>query len=221
MPVEPLPSRFELPDPRSVDDDVIAIGGDLAPGTILQAYRRGMFPMPLPTGELAWWSPLERAILPLDRLRISRSLRKSVRRFDITVDQDFERVIDACADPGRPQGWITEDIRDAYVELHKMGWAHSVEVWNREVGLAGGLYGVSIGGLFAGESMFHEVSDASKVALVHLVVILSSRPGCLLDVQWLTPHLERMGARAVGRDEYLSRLPHALDISSPFGNDGR
>lgn len=219
--MEPLPSRFELPDPRSVDDDVIAIGGDLAPGTILQAYRHGMFPMPLPTGELGWWSPVERAILPLDHLRISRSLRKSVRRFDITVDQDFERVIDACADPGRPQGWITEGIRDAYVELHKMGWAHSVEVWNRDVGLAGGLYGVSIGGLFAGESMFHEVSDASKVALVHLVVILSSRPGCLLDVQWLTPHLARMGAQAIGRDEYLSRLPHALEISSPFGDDGR
>lgn len=177
--------------------------------------------MPLPSGELAWWSPRERAILPVDRLRISRSLRKSVRRFDITVDQDFERVIDACADPDRPQGWITEDIRDVYVELHKMGWAHSVEVWNRYVGLAGGLYGVSIGGLFAGESMFHEVSDASKVALVHLVVILSSKPGCLLDVQWLTPHLERMGAQVVGRDEYLNRLPAALEITSPFGNDGR
>lgn len=200
---------------------MIAIGGDLAPGTILQAYRSGMFPMPLPTGELAWWSPIERAVLPVDRLRISRSLRKSVRRFDITVDQDFERVIDACADPDRPQGWITEDIRDAYVELHKMGWAHSIEVWNRDVGLAGGLYGVSIGGLFAGESMFHEVSDASKVALVHLVVILSSKPGCLLDVQWETPHLERMGAKVVGRDEYLRRLPEALKVTSPFGNDGR
>lgn len=144
-----------------------------------------------------------------------------MRRFDITVDQDFERVIDACADPDRPQGWITEDIRDAYVELHKMGWAHSIEIWNREVGLAGGLYGVSIGGLFAGESMFHEVSDASKVALVHLVVIMSSRPGCLLDVQWLTPHLERMGATVVNRDEYLRRLPEALKVRSPFGNDGR
>lgn len=210
-----------LPDPRTVEDDVIAIGGDLAPGTILQAYRHGMFPMPLPTGELAWWSPMERAMLPLDQLRITRSLRRSVRRFDITVDQDFERVIDACADPERPQGWITEDIRDAYVELHKMGWAHSIEVWNREVGLAGGLYGVSIGGLFAGESMYHEVSDASKVALVHLVVILSSRPGSILDVQWLTPHLERMGAKIIGRDTYLDLLPSALERPSPFGHDGR
>lgn len=177
--------------------------------------------MPLPTGELAWWSPIERAILPVDGLRISRTLRRSVGRFDITVDQDFERVVDACADPDRPQGWITREIRDAYVELHKMGWAHSIEVWNRDVGLAGGLYGVSIGGLFAGESMFHEVSDASKVSLVHLVVILSSKPGCLLDVQWLTPHLETMGARAVGRDRYLEMLPDALNLESPFGRNGR
>jgi len=200
---------------------VVAIGGDLSPGTILQAYRQGMFPMPLPTGELAWWSPIERAILPLDALRISRSLRRSVGRFELTVDQDFERVVDACADPDRPQGWITGEIRDAYVELHKMGWAHSVEVWHRDVGLAGGLYGVSIGGLFAGESMFHEVSDASKVALVHLVVILSSRLGSVLDVQWLTPHLESMGAITVGRDAYLEMLPHALSLESPFGHDGR
>lgn len=214
-----MPSKFQLPDPRSVDDDVIAVGGDLAPGTILRAYRNGMFPMPLPDGRLAWWSPRERTILPLTDLKITRSLRQSVRKFSISVDEDFEAVIDACADPSRPEGWITTGIRAAYIELHRLGWAHSVEVWDSEGDLAGGLYGVSIGGLFAGESMFYQVSDASKVALVHLVVILSSRPGCLLDIQWLTPHLERMGAKVIGREEYLRRLPSALEVPSPFFGD--
>ncbi len=216
-----MPSKFTLPDPRTVDDDVIAVGGDLSPGTILQAYRHGMFPMPLPDGRLAWWSPQERAILPLGDLKISKSLRQSVRKFSISMDTDFASVIDACADPSRPQGWITEGIRDAYVELHRLGWAHSVEVWDSDGNLAGGLYGVSIGGLFAGESMFYQVSDASKVALAHLVVVLSSMPGCLLDVQWITPHLERMGARVIGRHRYLELLPGALQVTSPFEGGGR
>jgi leucyl/phenylalanyl-tRNA--protein transferase len=216
-----MPSKFTLPDPRTVDDDVIAVGGDLSPGTILQAYRHGMFPMPLPDGRLAWWSPQERAILPLGDLKISKSLRQSVRKFSISMDTEFSSVIDACADPLRPQGWITEGIRDAYVELHRLGWAHSVEVWDSDGNLAGGLYGVSIGGLFAGESMFYQVSDASKVALVHLVVVLSSIPGCLLDVQWLTPHLERMGARVIGRHRYFELLPGALQVTSPFEGGGR
>lgn len=216
-----MPSKFTLPDPRTVNDDVIAVGGDLAPGTILQAYRHGMFPMPLPDGQLAWWSPQERAVLPLSDLKISKSLRQSVRKFTISMDAEFSAVIDACADPSRPQGWITEGIRDAYVELHRLGWAHSIEVWDSEGNLAGGLYGVSMGGLFAGESMFYQVSDASKVALVHLVVVLSSRPGSLLDVQWLTPHLERMGATVIGRDRYLDLLPGALQVSSPFEGGGR
>jgi leucyl/phenylalanyl-tRNA---protein transferase len=215
-----MPSKFQLPDPRTVEDDIIAVGGDLAPGTILQAYRKGMFPMHLPDDRLAWWSPRERAILPLDGLKISRSLRQSVRRFTLSVDQDFEAVIDSCANPERPNGWINPDIRSAYGTLHQLGWAHSIEVWDSEGNLAGGLYGVAVGGLFAGESMFYEVSDASKVALVHLVVMLSDRPGCMLDVQWLTPHLERMGAVVIGRDEYLRRLPGALKASSPFNPGG-
>jgi leucyl/phenylalanyl-tRNA--protein transferase len=215
-----MPSKFQLPDPRTVDDDIIAVGGDLTPGTILQAYRRGMFPMHLPDGRLAWWSPRDRAILPLDQLKISRSLRQSVRRFTLSVDEDFEAVIDSCANPERPDGWINREIRDAYVNLHQLGWAHSIEVWDSEGRLAGGLYGVVVGGLFAGESMFYEVSDASKVALVHLVVMLSDRPGCLLDVQWLTPHLERMGAVVIGREEYLKKLPAALAANSPFDPAG-
>jgi len=215
-----MPSKFQLPDPRTVDDDIIAVGGDLTPGTILQAYRRGMFPMHLPDGRLAWWSPRDRAILPLDQLKISRSLRQSVRRFTLSVDEDFEAVIDSCANPERHDGWINREIRDAYVNLHQLGWAHSIEVWESEGRLAGGLYGVVVGGLFAGESMFYEVSDASKVALVHLVVMLSDRPGCLLDVQWLTPHLERMGAVVIGREEYLKKLPAALAANSPFDPAG-
>jgi leucyl/phenylalanyl-tRNA--protein transferase len=215
-----MPSKFQLPDPRTVDDDIIAVGGDLTPGTILQAYRRGMFPMHLPDGRLAWWSPRDRAILPLDQLKISRSLRQSVRRFTLSVDEGFEAVIDSCANPERPDGWINREIRDAYVNLHQLGWAHSIEVWESEGRLAGGLYGVVVGGLFAGESMFYEVSDASKVALVHLVVMLSDRPGCLLDVQWLTPHLERMGAVVIGREEYLKKLPAALAANSPFDPAG-
>jgi leucyl/phenylalanyl-tRNA--protein transferase len=179
-----------------------------------------MFPMHLPDDRLAWWSPQERAILPLDGLKISRSLRQSVRRFTLSVDQDFAAVIDSCANPERPNGWINPDVRAAYDTLHDLGWAHSIEVWDSEGSLAGGLYGVAVGGLFAGESMFYEVSDASKVALVHLVVMLSDRPGCMLDVQWLTPHLERMGAVVIGRDEYLRRLPDALNASSPFNPGG-
>lgn len=215
MPVEPLPSRFELPDPRSADGDVVAVGGDLAPGTILQAYRRGMFPMDLPDGHLGWWCPLERAIIPLQGLRVTRSLRQSTRRYFVTVDEDFRSVVNWCADIDRPNGWLTDEFVEAYSTLHDLGWAHSVEVWDSERDLVGGLYGVAIGGLFAGESMFHLARDASKVALVHLVVLMN-QGGDLLDVQWLTPHLESLGAVIIGRDEYLRRLPDALELQGPF-----
>jgi leucyl/phenylalanyl-tRNA--protein transferase len=210
-----MPSRFDLPDPKTADGDVVAVGGDLEPGTILQAYRRGMFPMHLPDGHLGWWSPVERAIIPLDGLNVSRSLRQSTRRYQISIDEDFGSVIQGCADVDRPSGWITEDFIDAYTELHRLGWAHSIEVWDRDWNLVGGLYGVAIGGLFAGESMFHLARDASKVALVHLVVVMN-QGGFLLDVQWLTPHLESLGATIVGRDEYLRRLPEALSLPGPL-----
>ncbi len=172
-----MPSSFELPDPSPDDGDVVAVGADLDPGTILQAYRKGLFPMGLPDGHLGWWSPVDRAILPLRGLHISRSLRQSTRRFQVSVDADFEAVIRGCADSRRRDPWITEEFVDAYTVLHRLGWAHSVEVWDNEGRLVGGLYGVAIGGLFAGESMFHEVRDASKVALVHLVVVMSQRWG--------------------------------------------
>lgn len=215
MPVEPSPSRFELPDPSTAIGDVVAVGGDLEPGTILQAYRRGMFPMNLPEGDLAWWSPVDRTILPLDGLKISRSLRQSTRRYMVTIDVDFGAVIRACARAERPGGWITQEFVEAYTELYRLGWAHSVEVWDEDRVLVGGLYGVAVGGLFAGESMFHLARDASKVALVHLTVVMN-QGGRLLDVQWQTPHLESLGAVVVGREEYLRRLPEALAAPGPF-----
>lgn len=214
-----MPSRFDLPDPGTADGDVVAVGGDLEAGTILQAYRRGMFPMNLPDGPLAWWSPVERAVLPLSGLKISRSLRQSMRHYTVSVDRDFDAVIVGCADSNRPNGWITPEFIDAYTNLHRLGWAHSIEVWDSTGELAGGLYGVSVGGLFAGESMFHVSRDASKVALVHLVVVMN-RGGSLLDVQWLTPHLETMGAVEIGRDEYLRRLPSAIVMPGPFADGG-
>lgn len=216
VPIEPPQSRYDLPSPSPDDGDVVAVGADLEPGTLLQAYRKGLFPMYLPDGHLGWWSPVERAILPLDRLRISRSLRRSTRRFRVSVDADFEGVIRGCVESDRPDGWITEDFVTAYTSLHRLGWAHSVEVWDDSGELAGGLYGVAIGGLFAGESMFHRARDASKVALVHLVVVMSQGGGELLDVQWLTPHLESLGAVVIGRDLYLERLPSALEGDDPF-----
>ena len=210
MPIEPLPSKFELPTPQDDDGDVVAVGADLEPGTILQAYRKGLFPMGLPDGHLGWWSPVDRAILPLRGLHISRSLRQSTRRFQVSVDADFEGVIRGCADSRRRDPWITKDFVDAYVQLHRLGWAHSVEVWDQDGRLVGGLYGVAIGGLFAGESMFHDVSDASKVALVHLLVVMNQGGGRLLDVQWQTPHLQSLGAVVIGRVAYLGKLDEAL-----------
>ena len=220
-PVEPLPSKFELPDPLSADGDVVAVGGDLAPGTLLQAYRKGMFPMNLPDGHLGWWSPVERAVIPLHGLRISRSLRQSCRRYFVTVDEDFDSVIEGCADPGREGGWITPEFVDAYSELHRLGWAHSIEVWDSDDRLAGGLYGVSIGGLFAGESMFHRSRDASKVALVHLLVVMNMGGGELLDVQWSTPHLESLGAVVIGKRSYLQKLERAIRGTDPFARSGQ
>lgn len=205
-----MPSRFDLPYPGRDDGDVVGVGADLEPGTLLQAYRKGLFPMGLPDGHLGWWSPVDRAILPLRGLHISRSLRQSTRRFQVSVDADFEGVIRGCADSRRRDPWITEEFVDAYTQLHRLGWAHSVEVWDHDGRLAGGLYGVSIGGLFAGESMFHEARDASKVALVHLVVVMTRGGGHLLDVQWQTPHLESLGAVVIGREAYLERLGAAL-----------
>jgi len=220
VPVEPPPSQWTFGDPADYDpyDDLVAIGADLAPGTLLAAYRRGLFPMPSGThGDPAYWfCPVRRGVLPLDGLVVSRSLRRATRDFEIRVDTAFEEVVAACADPRRDAGWIDGDIQAAYGRLHELGWAHSVEAW-RGGRLAGGLYGVAIGGLFAGESMFHRVRDASKVALVGLVGLLRDEYANdrLLDVQWRTPHLASLGVVEVTREAYLRRLGRALNVPSP------
>jgi len=203
-------------DALAGEGEVVGVGADLEPGTILAAYRGGLFPMPVRRGVLGWWSPSERGVLPVDSLRVSRSLRRSCVRYRITVDEAFGSVIDACADRRRPGAWITRDIRRAYRRLHELGWVHSVEAWAPDGQLAGGLYGVAVAGLFAGESMFHRQVDASKVALVALAERLRAGGTTLLDVQWLTPHLGSLGAVAVPRQEYHDRLAGAL--AAPAGD---
>lgn len=213
---EPPPSPWVFPDPRTAPpDDVLATGGDLEPGTVLAAYRSGLFPMHLSDGTLGWWSPEPRAHIPLDGLRVTRSLRRSTRRFRVTVDTAFDEVISSCASPDRQGRWINRDIITAYTRLHRLGWAHSVESWNRDGELVGGLYGIAIGGFFAGESMFYRERDASKVALVRLVEGMRIGGGRLLDVQWATDHLVSLGAVEVPRGRYLDLLEDALAYPLP------
>ncbi len=211
-PIEPPASKWAMPTDGPIDDsDIVAIGADLAPGTLLAGYRAGLFPMPFDRRRIAWFSPDPRGIMPLDGLRVSRSLCKSMRRYDVRIDTCFTAVMDACGDPNRPGAWIDPAFVDAYTELHELGWAHSVEVYEPESdGLVGGVYGVRIDGLFAGESMFHRATDASKVALVHLVDWLRSVGAELFDVQWQTPHLTSLGVIEITRSEYLERLRDAL-----------
>ncbi len=166
--------------------------------------------MPAGRGTLAWWAPDPRGILPLDGLRVSRSLRRSCQRYTVTLDADFSGVISACSDLRRPGAWIDDPVRAAYIRLHEMGWAHSIEAWDSDGRLAGGLYGVAIAGLFAGESMFHHQTDASKVALVGLVDLLVDAGTVLLDVQWATDHLRSLGVVEIPRKAYLARLGDAI-----------
>lgn len=226
-----FPSHDDLPD-----GDLVAIGADLAPGTLLHAYCSGLFPMPVEDNEVGWFWPEERGIFRMGDLRITKSMRRSAKRYRTTLNQDFEQVILACGDPNRPHGWINDKIVAAYVNLHELGVAHSIEVWDDE-GLAGGLYGINVAGLFAGESMFHRRPDASKVALMALSEILwpslqtfeNTDPAAdvvsgapppanthiLLDTQWATPHLTSLGAIEVDRSTYAKLLGQALDQPTP------
>jgi leucyl/phenylalanyl-tRNA--protein transferase len=218
----PGPSRWRFPDPATAGEDgLVGIGADLEPATLLDAYRQGIFPWPHPGAPLPWFSPDPRGVIPLDGLVVSRSLRARLRRsgWETTVDRAFAAVLTACAD--RPDGsreggegeggtWITAPMRAAYRRLHDLGHAHSLEVWAGEE-LVGGLYGVGVGAVFTGESMFHLASDASKAALVDLVARLAEAGGRLIDVQMVTPHLASLGARDIPRSDFLELLARVRD----------
>lgn len=223
MPVEPPPTPWVLtPAGAGPGEDLVAVGGDLEPGTLLAAYRAGLFPMGLGVGgdpPLGWWSPDPRGVMLPGDLHVSRSLQRSLRRFEVSVDSAFDRVVEGCADPGRDGAWITPEIETAYRRLHELGWAHSVEVWH-EGQLVGGLYGVAVGRLFAAESKFHRVTDASKAAVVALVSVLEEDGmPWLLDVQWRTDHLATLGVHEMPREDYLRRLREVR--SAPLPNRWR
>lgn len=218
MPVALPPSAWRFDPARWPEgEDCVAVGADTSPGTILAAYAAGAFPMP---GDdltpMLWWSPVRRGVLELDDLVVSRSLRQARRRYEIRIDTAFAEVVSACADPRRPGSWINAEIIDRYCRLHTLGWAHSVEAWVGDE-LAGGLYGIALGGLFAGESMFHRRRDASKVALCGLVDLLRDEHGAdrLIDVQWQTEHLASLGVSEIDRDDYLDRLADLLRVPLP------
>jgi leucyl/phenylalanyl-tRNA--protein transferase len=190
----------------------------LDPALVVRAYRQGVFPMALEDGEIGWFSPDPRGVLPLDTFHVPARLARVLRsgRFEIVVDRDFEAVIRTCAERRDEGTWISPEIIDCYLAIHRLGLAHSVEAW-QDGRLVGGLYGVHLGGAFFGESMFHRVADASKVALAALVDRLVRRGSRLLDTQWVTPHLEQFGAVEIPRTEYLRRLRRALAVECSFG----
>lgn len=222
MAVELPPSAydFDLEIPPGHHGDLVVGGADLEPETLLDAYAHGFFPMGMGQGggpPMGWWSPDPRGVLLPGGHHVSHSLRRSRRRFEVTIDTCFDQVVAGCADPTRDGAWISPAIQNAYSRLHQLGWAHSVEVWSAEGQLVGGLYGVCIGGLFAGESMFHRQTDASKVALWSAVdLVFDDRGGRrLFDVQWSTPHLVSQGVRDVSRRKYQELLAFALTQDSP------
>src|SRR5438132_6727881 len=178
---------------------------------LLQGYRLGIFPMAMEDHSIAWFSPDPRAIIPLEKFHVPHVLRRVARKkiFEVKIDNRFGEVIRACAK--RKDTWINDEIIESYERLHKLGHAHSVEAWSKNK-LAGGLYGVAVGGAFFGESMFHRVTDASKMALVALVERLHERKFTLLDTQWTTPHLQQFGAIEIPRDQYWKMLRRAIDL---------
>jgi leucyl/phenylalanyl-tRNA--protein transferase len=211
-----------FPDPRyTTRQGIVAAGTEFAPPVLLDAYRHGIFPWPMERYDpVLWWCPNPRAILPLDGFLASRRLLRRIRcrEFQVTSDRAFREVMQGCTSgPGREEGtWIIPEMIDAYTHLHELGHAHSVEVW-RAGHLVGGTYGVTIGGLFAAESMFHRARDASKVALYSLVQHLNTRGYQLLDVQQWTPHTGTLGVIEIPRSEYLKRLAKAVDLDVTFG----
>ncbi len=213
MPVEPGVPRWVLPDLQDMPagQELVALGADLSPGMLLAGYRSGLFAM-ADGPDLGWWSPDPRGILLPGQVHVGRSLRRALSRFEVSIDRAFADVVAACADPRRPHGWISPEYADSYRHLHQLGWAHSIEVWDAGGELAGGLFGVEVGGLFAAESKFHVRTDASKAAVVALAELLGADGDRrrVIDVQWCTPHLASLGAVQVPRAVYLRALPAAL-----------
>jgi leucyl/phenylalanyl-tRNA--protein transferase len=205
-----MPVR-QFPDPRNTTEDgIVALGGDLEPETLMLAYLQGIFPWPISGLPLTWFCPPERGILEWDRLHIPKSLARAKKKnqFHFTVDQEFEKVIRFCAKlprPGQDGTWITKGIIEAYCELHRIGYAHSIEVWEKDE-LVGGIYGVESDGAFAGESMFHLKPNASKLGILFLMEYLHSKGQEWLDIQVITPHMEALGARLIPRDNFLKKL---------------
>jgi leucyl/phenylalanyl-tRNA--protein transferase len=225
MPLLP-PSRFFPPAEELDSEGLVGFGGRLTPEWLLDAYQHGIFPWPTgdPDVPIPWWSPDPRAIIELDSFHVPRRLARTIRggRFELSYDRDFAGVIRGCATGADRAGgtWLTPQMIRAYIRLFRLGHAHSVEVW-RDGRLAGGTYGVAIAGLFAAESKFYRVRDASKVAMVHLVQRLRARGYVLLDIQQLTPHTAQFGAIEIPRREYLARLAKALAQAVTFGSDLR
>lgn len=224
MPVEPVGApRLRLPaEAMDLEGEVVLDGGELEAGWVLAGYRAGIFPMPQTCPEpdgcshLYWYSPVERAVFPLRGWRASRSLAKARRRCEIRIDAAFEEVLVGCARFDQPEGkWLTPEFADVYRELHRLGWAHSVEAWTADGDLAGGVLGVEVGGLFAGDTMVSFRRDGSKVAIAGLIELLSGAGGDrVFDAQWLTPHLASLGAVQITRREYHSRLSVALELAA-------
>jgi len=216
-----LPNDVWFPDPVFANaEGLVAVGGNLSLPRLLAAYRQGIFPWTV--APVTWWSPDPRAVFELDRFHVPRSLAKLLRKgvFEITVDRAFREVMEGCAAPapGRRETWITAEFIAAYTRLHRHGHAHSLECWQGGR-LVGGIYGVAIGGFFAGESMFHRVSNASKMALVHLVQHLRARRFAVFDIQMVTPVTRQLGAVEIPRSDYLRRLAEAVKLDRSFGGE--
>ena len=212
-----MPS-FNFPNPSLADPEgLLVVGGNLEPETLLSAYQQGIFPWFDEDTPILWWSPDPRAILEFDNLYISKRLARTIRtnKFQVTFNQDFDAVVQGCTYRPEEGTWITPEVANAYGEFHRRGHAHSVEVWQQGV-LVGGLYGVAIGGLFAGESMFSTVSDASKIALAALVSRLKEKGYQLFDLQIINEHTSMMGATEIPRDDYLARVKTAIKINICF-----
>lgn len=222
-PRDPGPNRWEFAPPEAADESgLVGVGADLEPATLVDAYRLGIFPWPHEGWPLPWFSPDPRAVLTAATLHVSRRLLRSsgLRSWTTTVDRSFTAVMDRCASSREEGTWITPGMKEGYAALHELGWAHSVEVWE-DGALVGGIYGVQVGGIFTAESMFHAVTDASKVALADLVLRFAEAGGRVVDVQLLTPHLASMGATTISRPAFLAMLAEERDREVAIPMDSR